>query len=152
MDCRSGLSPENGHAEGVDDEFGAHVVVDGPADDVAGEHVDDCGAVDLPFSGEVFGDVGAPDVVRAVHREVAVDQVVVGVGVLVTDGATAVAAPVEALDASLAHESGDALVVDRHAEPEGELGMDSWPSVGLPGLVVDLLDVFEELLVLDGSR
>ena len=36
------------HVEGVDDEFGADVVGNGPADDAAGEHIHDGSAVDLP--------------------------------------------------------------------------------------------------------
>lgn len=73
--------------------------------------------------------------------KVAVDQVVVGVGMAVADNAAAVAAPVQALDPGLAHGSGDALVVDRQARPEGQLGVHAWPTVGAPGVVVGLLDV-----------
>ncbi len=141
-------SAEYGHAEGVDDEFGAHVVGDGPSDCFPGEYIDDCRAVDFPFSGGVFGDVGAPDLIRSVDGEVAVDQVGVGVGVLVPDGAAVVASPVEALDPGLAHQPSDAFVVHRDTESEGELGVHTWPSVGAPGLCVDFLDVFEEQFVL----
>jgi len=64
-------------ADGVDDEFGADVVRDGPADDPPGPDIDDRGAVDLPFAGGVFGDVGAPQPVRAGRGELPVDQVLV---------------------------------------------------------------------------
>ncbi len=69
----------------------------------------------LPFLGGVFGDVGAPQLVRAVDDEVPVDQVDVGLGVRVAHGAAAASAPVEALDPGLAHQPGDPLVVDHHA-------------------------------------
>jgi len=74
------VSTDNCHPERVDDEFGALVVVDRPADDFTREGVDDRSAVDLPFSGGVFGDVGTPDLVRALDDEVPVDQVEVGLG------------------------------------------------------------------------
>jgi len=56
-------------AYGVDDEFGADVVRDRPAHDSPGPDVDHGGAVDLPLGGGVFGDVGAPEPVRAVGDE-----------------------------------------------------------------------------------
>ena len=59
--------------------------------------------------------------------EVPVDQVEVGLGLQVTHGAAAPAAPVEALDPGLAHQPCDSLVVDHHAEPEGELGVHPVP-------------------------
>jgi hypothetical protein len=55
-----GSSADDGHAERVGDEFGAHVVGDGPADDHSGIGVEYRGAVDFPFFGVVFGDVGYP--------------------------------------------------------------------------------------------
>jgi hypothetical protein len=56
--------------------------------------------------------------------------------------------PVEALDAGLAHQPGDPLVVDRQPEPKGQLGVDPRPPVGAAGLFVNLLDVLEQQLVL----
>ena len=46
-------------------------------DDLAGEHVEDRAAVDLPGSGGVLGDVGAPQQVRAGGDEPALHQVLV---------------------------------------------------------------------------
>jgi hypothetical protein len=146
-----GVAAGDRHAECVDHEGGAHVVVDRPADDPARVGVKDCGAVDLSFIGGVLGDVGHPQLVRAVDDEVAVDQVAVGVGLRVPDGAAAVAAPVEALDPGLAHQAGDPLVVDRHAQAEGQFGVYPRPAVGVAGLGVDALDVFHVEFVLQRS-
>jgi len=66
-----------GHLQGVDDELAAEVVGDGPAHDHAGPHVQDRAAVDLPLTGGVLGDVGAPQPVRAVGGELALHQIVV---------------------------------------------------------------------------
>ncbi len=69
-----------GHLQSVDDELGADVVRDRPPDDPPGPDVDDRGAVHLPLGGGVFGDVGAPQPVRAVGDEPPADQVLVGGG------------------------------------------------------------------------
>jgi hypothetical protein len=71
--------------------------------------------------------------------------------VRVADRAATLSAPVEALDAGLAHQSGDALEVDRQAEPEGELGVYPRRAVRPAGLGVNLFDVFEQQFVLLGS-
>ena len=81
-----GVSSGDRHPERIDHEFGAHVVADRPTDDSAREHVDNRSAVDFPFPRGVFGDVGTPDLVRALDDEVPVDQVEVGLGLVVTRG------------------------------------------------------------------
>ena len=53
----SAASAQAGHLEGVDDQFGAQVVGDGPADDAAGVGVQDDGAVDPALLGAVLGGV-----------------------------------------------------------------------------------------------
>jgi hypothetical protein len=95
----------------------------------------------------VFGDVGAPQLVRPVHDEVPVDQVGVGLGAQVTDRAAATPAPVQALDTGAAHQASDPLVVDRHTEAEGQLGVHPRPPIGASGPFMNLLDVFEQHLV-----
>jgi hypothetical protein len=145
-------SPGDRHPERVDDEFGPHVVVDRPADDSAREHIDDCRAVHLPLSRGVLGDIGAPDLVRALDREVPVDQVDVGLGQQVTHGAAAATTPVQALDPGLTHQPRDPLVVDHHPEPERELGMHPRPAVRAAGLGMNTLDVLQQQFVLLGAR
>lgn len=68
-------APPDRHLQGVDDQFGAHVVRDRPAHDFAGEHVEHRGAVDLACPGGVLGDVGALQQVRAGGDELALHQV-----------------------------------------------------------------------------
>ena len=71
-----GATPQAGHLEGVDDELGAEVVGDRPADDPSGPGVDDDGEVDPALAGAVLGDVLHPQPVRAVGAELAVHQIV----------------------------------------------------------------------------
>ncbi len=122
---------------------------DGPADDSAGKGVHHRGAVQPPFAGGVLGDVGDPQPVRRVCGELPVDQVGRRLSVRVADGAAAAPPLAEALDAGSAHESGDALGVDRQPESHGQLGVHAGRPVCLHVRVcVDFLDVFEKQFVL----
>ena len=58
-----------GHLQRVDDQLGAQMVRDRPADDAAGVDVEDGGAVDPALAGAVLGDVGEPQLVRPVGTE-----------------------------------------------------------------------------------
>ena len=62
-------------SEGVEDHVGAHVRGHPPADDHAGEGVDDEADVGDPRPGGHVGEVGHPECVRALGGEVALDQV-----------------------------------------------------------------------------
>lgn len=66
----------------------------------------------------VLGDVGDPQPVQGIDGELAVDQVWAGIRVRVMDCGPRAAAPVEALDAGLAHEWFDPFAVDRQPEPQ----------------------------------
>ena len=85
----SGLPADDRHAERVDDQLGAHVLGDRPADDQPGVGVHDRRAVHLALRRRVLGDVGEPQPVRRVDRELAVDQVVARSGGRVAHGAAA---------------------------------------------------------------
>ncbi|GGP14323.1 hypothetical protein GCM10012278_69660 [Nonomuraea glycinis] len=69
----------------------------------------------------MLGDIADPQPVRRVHREGPADQILLGGGV---DEVAAALAPVDALDASLAHESFDALAVDLQVQAERQLRVD----------------------------
>lgn len=71
VDDRAGLwaALPADHLEGVDEELGADVVGDGPADDPSGERVDDGAAVNPAVGGAVLGDVGEPDPVGSLGAE-----------------------------------------------------------------------------------
>jgi hypothetical protein len=75
------------------------------------------------FPGAMFGDVGDPQHVRAGGGEAPVDQIRGRSGVRVTHRATAAPAPVEALDAGLAHQPGDPLLVGGPAQFHRQLGV-----------------------------
>jgi len=64
-----------GHVQGIDDEFGAQVIGDGPAHHPAGVHIQHYGAIQPALAGVVLGDVGHPQPVRPVRGELAVHQV-----------------------------------------------------------------------------
>jgi hypothetical protein len=89
----------------------------------------------------MFGDICQPQSVRCLDGEVASDQVVLGCR---AGRAVAVSAPVEALQAGLAHQSGDPLVVHRQPEAQCQLGVHSGPPVRPARLSVHGLDVFEQ--------
>jgi hypothetical protein len=74
-----------GHAQGVGDEIGAHVVGQGPADDPTGGQVDDGGQVGPAFPGGDVGDVtDVASVDLAAGPEVTLDEILgpldVGIG------------------------------------------------------------------------
>jgi hypothetical protein len=66
----------------------------------------------------------------------------------VADGAAAASAPVEALDASVAHEPGDSLEIHRKPKPERQFSVDPRRTVRFPGVSVNLLDLFQQVLIL----
>ncbi|MDT7595130.1 MAG: hypothetical protein QOJ06_676 [Pseudonocardiales bacterium] len=119
-----GLATNDGHAQRIGDQFGAHVLGNRPADDQPGIGVHHCGAVQDAFGGAVFGDIGNPQPVWRGDGEVAVDQIGAGCRVRGADRAAATSTPVEALDAALAHHSGDPFEVHRQPQPERQLSMD----------------------------
>ena len=61
--------------EGVEHEFGGHGGGGSPADDPAGEDVDDEGDVDGAGPGRDVGEVGDPQLVRGGRGEVTIDQI-----------------------------------------------------------------------------
>ncbi len=67
----------DGHLECVHGDAGLHPGVDRVADDLVREHVLDRAEVELPLRGPVLGDVGQPQLVRAIGGEVALHEVVV---------------------------------------------------------------------------
>ena len=81
------LAAPQGHLEGVDDEVGAAVVPEGPAQYPAAVSVEDKGAVEPALAYAVLGDVRHPQPVRTIDGEVAVDQIVGPCGLGVAAGA-----------------------------------------------------------------
>lgn len=65
----------DGHADGVEDQFGAQVVGHGPADDAPGVGVGDHREVEKALPGAQIADVGDPQPVRSSCAELALHQV-----------------------------------------------------------------------------
>jgi hypothetical protein len=63
------------HLEGIEDQFGGHRGGRPPADDPAGEHIEDEGDVDRPRPGRDIGEVRDPEPVGSGRSEVPVDQI-----------------------------------------------------------------------------
>ena len=91
----NGFAVHPGHLQGVDDQLGAQVISDRPADHAAGVDIQHDRAVHPPAAGAVLGDVGDPQPVGAVGDEPPVD--VIGPGRHVPHAGTAPPAPVHSL-------------------------------------------------------
>ena len=73
---QAGVAPgPGGHVEGVEDEGGGHGAGRLPADQAAGEDVDDEGDIDDTRPGRAVGEVGHPQGVGTRGGEVPVDEV-----------------------------------------------------------------------------
>ena len=111
------------------------MVGDRPAHDLAGVHVEDRGAVDLPGPGGVLGDVGAPQQVRAGGDEPALHEVLVDrlswpVPPLVTMA--------DPTPADQPQQLGDAFAADPNPNAEPQLGVHPRRPVGAPRVPVDV--------------
>jgi hypothetical protein len=93
-------------------------------------------------------DNGDPQPVRPLDGELALDQVTAGLRGGVTDGAATASAPVETLDANLAHEPSDPLEIHLKPQPERQFGVDPRRTVRFPGVSVNPCDLFEQVLIL----
>jgi hypothetical protein len=89
---------EHGHLEGLDHQFGPHVVGHGPAHDPSAVGVDHDGQIEPALPGAVLGDVSDPQSVRPVRGEVTLDKVRRGCGLGVPDGQATPPPSVYALD------------------------------------------------------
>ncbi len=110
-----GLPLGNGHLEGGQHELRPEVPGHRPADDAAAEDVEDDGEVEEAAAGGHVRDVGHPERVGPVGRELALDEVrsfrVAGLARRRLGSAT----PADAHDPVLAHEPGHALLANAEA-------------------------------------
>jgi len=137
------------HPQRIEDEVGAHVGCQLPADDSAAEGVDHEGKERSALPGAQLGEVPDPEPVGRRSAEVALDEV----GATVSEriggcGAPGLAAPLGALDPGFSHQPG------YPAAPHllvGALQGDPHPSVAVGAVVglVDLGDAGAQALVLD---
>tara|TARA_R110002051_G_scaffold16182_2_gene48950 strand:+ start:5994 stop:6335 length:342 start_codon:yes stop_codon:yes gene_type:complete len=74
----------DGHVEGVERDFGVQGLAHGPADDLAGVHVEDGDEVELALAGRDVGQVGDPYLVGGRPPEVAGEPATVTVAAVET--------------------------------------------------------------------
>ena len=141
-------APPDRHLHGVDDQFGAHVISDRPADHPAAPGIEHHSEVHLALAGRVLGDVGDPQPVRALRRELAVDEVIAEGGVGVTTGA-ATASFVHPDDPVDPHQPLDPLTPDTVSLTQLELVVDPGGPIGAARPAVDLADPLDQLGVGD---
>ena len=137
-----------GHLDRVDDQLGAQVIGDRPADTAAGEHVDDRGAVNPPLESAVLRDVHDPKPVGCVSGEHPLDVILE----YRREPATATAPPfavVNTLQPCNAHQPLDPAVTDPQPPSEDELGMNTADPVGSPSESVKLQDRIDGVSIID---
>jgi hypothetical protein len=144
-----GAAAPDRHLQGVDDQFGAHVIGDRPAHDAAVEHIQHRAAVHRAGAGGVLGDVGAPQSVGRVGDELTPYQVVVDR----RGGPTATLGPVaDAADASDPHQPAHPLAADPHTLPEPQLGVHPRRPIRAPRHGVDVDDGVGQVRIGDIPR
>ena len=105
LDVGAGVALGERHPQGVEDEVGAHVRGELPADDLAAEGVDHEGEEQVALPAAQVGEVGDPEPVRARGAEVALDQVGPAVGAGVGLGRSpGLPTPLGALDSGVSHQ------------------------------------------------
>ena len=129
-----GAAARDGHLERVDDELGAQVVGDRPADDPAAVAVHHGGQVQPALPGPDVGDVGRPQAIARDRVEVALDQVRGGPHALDADRRLAASALDLPGQAGAAHQPLDALATDTDAVLEAQLGVHARRPIGLQAL------------------
>jgi hypothetical protein len=144
--ARVGSALPDRHLERLDDELGAHLLGHRPADAAATERIDDDSQVELALPGRDLGQIGYPEPIRRLRREVAAHEIRRRGDARDADRGLAVAAADQARQAALAHQPRDALAAHAHAAVT-QLGMDARPAVGALALAVDRADRFEQLAV-----
>ena len=143
-------APPDSHLQGVDDELGADVISDRPADHPPRPGVNDDREIHLALDGGMLGDIGNPQPVRAVRGELARDQIVAGNRVRVAAGATT-AAFVDPDDPIDPHQSLDAFAAAANAIAEHQFGVYPRAAIAAAGDAVDLADPFHQFGVGDTS-
>ena len=142
-----GVALGDGHVQGVQDQLGAEMVGHRPADDPAGERVEDDGQVEPALVGALLGDVSDPQAVGSWWTELARDQIRGRCRGRVAASEPVPSAAVDADDTAGAHEPSDPLAADSDVQPQAQLGVDRWGAVGATAAGVELADLADQRLV-----
>jgi hypothetical protein len=142
-----GVALGDGHVQGVQDQLGAEMVGHRPANDPAGERVEDNGEVRPAVTGALLGDVSDPQAVGSWWTELARDQIRGWRRGRVAASEPVGSAAMDADDTAGAHEPSDTLAADSDVQPQAQLSVDAWGAVGATAAGVDLADLADERLV-----
>jgi hypothetical protein len=114
------------HLERIQHELGAQMIGHGPTDDPTAEGIEHHSEVEEARGGGHEGDVGDPELVWRLGREVAVHQVRCRAGFLIAPRRHRATAPVAGSGkAGLAHQARDALAAVPFAQA-AQQGVDAW--------------------------
>jgi hypothetical protein len=138
------LAGPDGHLQGVQRQLCPQGGRHPPADDHAGEGVDDKRHVGEPGPGGHVGEIGDPQAIGSRCSEVAVDQIGRALVAGGRGGGPPLGAPHDPTDAQLTHEPGDVVAADLDAFP-AELPPELTGAVDLIVGVPDPLDLDLEL-------
>jgi hypothetical protein len=137
--------------ERVDDELGAQIVLERPADDAAAEAIDDDCEIEPALPSAQVGDVGDPQPVRGRRREVALHEVVGDAHAWHADRRATTAPLDDAADAVLAHQPLHALATDRDVVGS-QVAVDARRAVSATACDVQLPDPLEQSSITERSR
>ena len=149
LDVRAVTAPGERHPQRVEDEVGAHVVGELPADDPAAVDVDHEREEDDALPAAQVGEIHAPELVGPGGHELALDEIGRPPSCLVRDGCAPRLAPAfGALNAVCAHQPLDLAAPNLLAGSQERLPHPP-RAVGEVVARMDLLDQLEQPLVLD---
>jgi len=135
----------------VEHEVGVHRGADPPADDVAGEHVDDEGDVDEVLPGRDLGEVRHPQPVRPIHLELPVHPVQRARRLGIGHGSAHRLASTRTAQPREPHQPLDGAARN-HQALAVQLALDLVGVVNLQVLVVHALHLRQQLGITPGSR
>ena len=139
------------HVERLEHELRAQVRRHRPADDAAAPRVEHDSEVEEAGPRRDVGDVRDPEPIRPGGREVAIHEIGCGPCLAIAESRVGTLAPAHAGQAQRAHEPGDPLAADVHAERR-QLRVDPTLAVGAARPRVDDADLFHERRIGRGAR
>jgi hypothetical protein len=142
----------DGHGQGGDCEFGAHMIAHRPADHFPGEQVEDHGQVQPALTSRNVGDIRQPDLIRLLGREIAIEQVFRHRQRMIAIGRAHTIAPRRVSpDAMSAHHPLDPFTADILALGT-QFGVDARCPIAAPVISMNPPDIGQQLTIGDLAR